>query len=69
MLIRKRQPYFELKGWLVENGIKQKQLAETLGIPQTSINHKLNGTGPDFTLKESRRLVEIYGIPASLFLQ
>ncbi|MCR1823785.1 helix-turn-helix domain-containing protein [Terrisporobacter muris] len=48
------QGYLKLKGFLVENNIKQKVVAEMLGISVPTFNKKLNGTAGDFSIREAR---------------
>lgn len=47
----KHQPYLKLKALLAERGLKQKYLAELLGLTPGTINQKINGT-LDFTYSE-----------------
>lgn len=42
--------YPRVKAYLVENNIKQKEVADFLGITVTSFNNKLNGRG-DFAMR------------------
>jgi len=49
-----KQGYLKLKGFLAENNIKQKVVADMLGISVPTFNKKLNGTAGDFTVKEAR---------------
>ncbi len=55
------------KGWLAENNIKQKELAELLGLGVQSVNNKVNGKS-DFTLPQIRIICAKYGISADIFL-
>ena len=47
----KHLPYLKLKALLAERGLKQKYLAELLGLSPVTINQKINGT-LDFTYTE-----------------
>ena len=38
----------KLKGYLAENGIKQQEIADLLGIDVKNVNQKLNGNLKDF---------------------
>lgn len=49
-----KQGYSKLKGFLAENNIKQKVVADMLGISVPTFNKKLNGTAGDFSIKEAR---------------
>lgn len=50
-----RNPYLKVKAFLVENRIKQKDVAKELNMSVPTINKKLNGTGADFTIIEARK--------------
>ncbi|EJO04131.1 helix-turn-helix domain-containing protein [Oenococcus oeni] len=67
MTNRVREPYLELKGWLVEHNVKQSEVAKVLNTSSNYINKKINGTGSDFTLLEARKLVKHFGMPGSIF--
>lgn len=53
----------KFKAWLVENGIKQNEVAELLQISRESVNAKLNKR-EEFTLSQVKRLCEHYKISA-----
>lgn len=40
----KHQPYLKLKALLAERGLKQRYLAELLGLSVVTVNQKINGT-------------------------
>mgnify|MGYP005791346871 FL=1 len=63
----KREPYFKLKGWMVEHSISQQDIADVLDTTANNVNKKINGTGPDFRLNEARKLVAKFHMPMSLF--
>lgn len=57
--------YNKLKAYFVENGIKQKEVAELLGISRVTLSYKLNRyRNYDFTLKEVRKFCSRYNLPA-----
>lgn len=56
----------KFKAWLVENKIKQTEVAELLGITRELLNAKINGH-KDFTLAQVKRLCEYYKISADDF--
>ena len=56
----------KFKAWLTENKIKQKEVADLLGISRELLNAKLNGR-QEFTLSQVRRLCEYYKISADDF--
>lgn len=63
----KREPYFKLKGWMVEHSITQQDIASVLRTTSNNVNKKINGTGSDFRLNEARQLVNKFHMPMSLF--
>lgn len=58
--------YPKVKAYLVENNIKQKEVADFLGITVTSFNNKLNGRG-DFAMRQVRCMCKHFGIDVSFF--
>ena len=55
------------KGWMVENHIRQNEIAELLGISLQSVNLKVNGK-QDFSLSQVAIICRHYGISADIFL-
>ena len=55
------------KAWAVLNGLKQRDIANTLGVSLQSVNNKMNGRR-DFTLVEIKKLHNTYGVEADVFL-
>ena len=55
------------KAWLVENNIRQTEVAKVLNISLQSVNMKVNGK-KDFTLAQVKRLCEHYHLSADIFL-
>lgn len=53
----------KFKGYLAEHNIKQREVAEILGIKVQNLNRKLNGWEP-FTLAQVKTLCKHYGISA-----
>ena len=68
MTILEKQPYWKLKGFLAENNIKQKQVAELLGISVPAFNKRLNGTGADFSIREARKICTTFNANVEIFL-
>ena len=68
-MTRKRQPYNKIKAFLVENGIKHKDVAELLDMTPNTISKKLNGFGGDFTLSEVKRLHNGFRVPIEYFFE
>ena len=58
--------YFKLKGYFVEHGIKQQEIADLLKIGRSTLNVKLNRNGTDFTMQEVRTLWK-YKLDANIF--
>lgn len=67
--MRKRPPYNKIKAFLVEKGIKHKDIAETLNVTPNTISKKLNGLGGDFTLSEVKRLHDDFNVPIEFFFE
>jgi DNA-binding XRE family transcriptional regulator len=65
--INRHKPYNKLKGVLREKGITYLKLSQFLGISETSISHKVNGTS-DFFLSEVNAMQVEYGFDTSIFL-
>lgn len=59
---RRREPYTKFKGFLVENNIKQSEVAKLLNKSKSALNQNINGTGGDFSIAELKLLYKIYGI-------
>lgn len=64
-----REPYRDLKGWLLSNGISQSEVASALGTTPNYLNKKINGHGPDFKLSEVRKINRIFGTPVDIFFK
>lgn len=64
---RRHQPYTKFKAYLVENGLKQTDIAKLLNKSVSAFNQNLNGTGGDFNLSELRLLSRELGISIDEF--
>lgn len=62
-----RATYNKFKGFLVENGIQQKEVAELLNISVPTFNKRLNGTGSDFSIQDVKKICSRYNIKAEIF--
>ncbi|BDR59556.1 helix-turn-helix domain-containing protein [Xylocopilactobacillus apicola] len=62
-----RQKYNALKGWLVTNGISQREVAELLETKPGYINKRLNGVANDFRAGEIKLMHDKLGIPLDVF--
>lgn len=60
-------PELVLKGWMAAHRVKNKEIAELLGISQQSVSKKLNGY-EDFSMAQARLIVQHYGVSADIFL-
>lgn len=56
----------KFKAWLVENNIKQSEIAKLLGLSLRIVNAKLNGREP-FTLAQVKTICLHYHISADEF--
>lgn len=54
----------KFKGYMAENGIKQSDIAELLGIDISNANLKINGNQP-WTLLQVKEICLKYGISAN----
>lgn len=62
-LVATKNPYNSLKGLLVKNNIKQKEMAKMIEIDPSTFNFKINRTnGRDFTLDEAIRMADILNV-------
>lgn len=59
---RRHEPYTKFKAFLIENKIKQKDLAKQLNKSTSALNQNINGTGGDFNLDELRYIANTYKI-------
>lgn len=55
------------KAWMAENRVKQKDIAELLGISVQATFLKVNGK-MDFTLAQIKKICAKYDISADIFL-
>lgn len=58
--------YPKVKGYLVAHGIRQKEVADILGMTVSTFNNKLNGIG-DFTISDVKKMCIELGIEADIF--
>lgn len=59
--------YYKFKGFLAENGIKQKEVAEILGITPNNFSRKINRNGEDFTVEQIATMCRTYKLDANQF--
>lgn len=60
------KPYARFKGWIRENGLTYADIANFLGLNETTISLKINGQS-DFLLSEVQALQNHYGINSNIF--
>ncbi|KXA11822.1 helix-turn-helix domain-containing protein [Clostridium perfringens] len=59
---RVRKPYTKFKAFLIENNIKQTDLAKMLDKSKSALNQNINGTGGDFSMKDLKVIRDKLGI-------
>jgi len=64
---RRRPPYRTFIAWMVVNDVTRKELIDLLGLSDSTLSHRLNGTGADFAPGEIRTLVKTYGADLKKF--
>lgn len=64
---RRHVPYSKFKAFMVENGIKQMNMAKLLNKSVSALNQNLNGTGGDFSIAELRIICNRFNISADEF--
>ena len=52
---------------MIENKIKSKNMAETLGIDESLFSKKINQNGSDFNLNEVRKLCQKYKLDGNIY--
>lgn len=62
----KHQPYLRFKGYLVENRIKQTEIAKLLNLSPVTVSQKINGY-LHFTFPEVEKICDKYGLSADFF--
>ena len=63
---QRHAPYKEVKHALAGKGITYRDVAELLGITETTVQQKLNGTS-DFYISEQVKICEKFSIEPALF--
>lgn len=64
--MEKLKSYDKLKGWMVENHIKQKDVADLLEITEPNLNLKLNGK-QRFSVEQVYKICSHYKISADTY--
>lgn len=60
------KPYAKFKGWLRENGLTYKDIAELLGLSVATVSAKINGDS-DFLLSEIQIIKKKYCLKDTIF--
>jgi DNA-binding XRE family transcriptional regulator len=60
-------PHLKFKGYLVENKIRQTEIAKLLQLSPVTVNQKINGS-LCFTFPEVELICDTYGISPNIFL-
>jgi len=68
-LERNRQAYNKIKAYLVEHGIKHKDVARLIDTKPNTVTKKLNGLSSDFTLTEANIMHWELGVPMAYFFE
>lgn len=58
--------YGKFKGFLASNGIKQREVADLIGISQEAMSMKISGKMA-FTVEQVRKICDRYGLSADLY--
>lgn len=63
----KKKSYKALKLYFVEHGIRQREVAEYLGIKESLMSQIMGGYGRQFTIDEAVKIITKYGGTIDLF--
>lgn len=66
-MTQNKKPFYKLKGYLAENGIKHKVLADRVGMSEASFSQKINRSGSVFSLDEVMMICDELDISADDF--
>lgn len=62
-----KKGYPKFKGFIAENNVKQKEVADLIGVTESTISKKINGNA-DFDMREVRIICKHYKINADIFM-
>ncbi|WP_313894917.1 helix-turn-helix transcriptional regulator [Psychrobacillus sp.] len=62
-----KKPFYKFKGYLAENGIKQREIAMRIGMNEVSFSQKINRSGSVFTIDEVKLICDELNISADDF--
>lgn len=60
------KPYAKFKGWLRENGLVYKDIADLIGVSVVTVSAKVNGQS-DFLLSEIKIIKRKYNLTDAIF--
>lgn len=60
------KPYARFKGWIRENGLTYADIAKFLGLNESTISLKINGSS-DFLLSEIQALKSRFNLDSNIF--
>ena len=63
----KHPAYTKFKCWMTENGVTNEDIGKIIGKSRFGVSQRINGTGPDFSAEEVRKICLRYGISADAF--
>lgn len=66
MSTRKHAPYITFKLAIAGKGLTLKDVAEVIGVTDTTLSQKING-GSDFYLSEIRAICDAFGFEKTIF--
>lgn len=60
------KPYARFKGWIRENGLTYADIAKFLGLNESTVSLKINGSS-DFLLSEIQALKSRFNLDSNIF--
>lgn len=65
--ILKHPPYGKFQGFLAENKIKLRSVADVIGVTVSTVSQKNNGYA-DYTMSEVNAICDVFGCDPSIFV-
>ncbi|HBF2805540.1 TPA: helix-turn-helix transcriptional regulator [Clostridioides difficile] len=62
-----RDSYIKFKCFLIENNIRQKDIAKLLNVSESTLSKKINGKGGDFSIQELKIICKKCNLKAEVF--
>lgn len=63
----KHPAYTKFKCWMTENHVTNEDIGAVIGKSRFGVSQRINGTGPDFSAEEVRKICLRYGISADAY--